>query len=60
MAGVERLELPVAVLEAAGLPLTDTPMVAVIGLEPTLSCENSFLRRAGLPFPHTAMLIISL
>ena len=26
LAGVERIELPVAVLETAGLPLTDTPM----------------------------------
>ena len=26
MAGVERLELPVAGLESAGLPLTDTPL----------------------------------
>lgn len=27
MAGEERIELPVAVLETAGLPLTDSPVV---------------------------------
>lgn len=34
LAGVTRIELAVAGLESAGLPLTDTPMVPPTGIEP--------------------------